>query len=176
MLSIQPLGLHSSDEELRSVGVLTGIGHRQITGSEMLQNKVLVRKLLAVDRPAASSEEINHKLGFSREVSGYPSPLVKSPPWSMKFLMTRWKALPLYPSGLVLVASVAKFSTVLGTMSPNSPISILPAAAPPMVMSKKTAMEKGKRKERKKVKIWSHLSWSPWDHHSGHQLCCCNWR
>ena len=66
----------------------------------------------------------------------------------MKLLMTRWKALPLYPSGLVLVASVAKFLTVLGTTSPNSPISMVPAFDPPMVMSKKTVVEKEKRKER----------------------------
>merc|ERR1719342_1684902 len=44
-------------------------------------------------------------------------------------LVTLWR---------VLVAKVAKFSTVFGTTSPKRPISILPTSCPPMLMSKKT--------------------------------------
>merc|ERR1719339_928692 len=68
-----------------------------------------------------------------------PSPLVKSPPCSMKSLITLWNLLPLYPSpASSLLASCTKFSTVLGTVLPNRPISILPAASPSMVMSNQT--------------------------------------
>ena len=176
MLPVQPGGLHSGDEELRAVGVLASIGHGQPAGALVLQSEVLVLELVAVDGlpTSPSNTNVKPKLDF-RQRSDYPSPLVKSPPCSMKLLMTRWKALPLYPSGLVLVASVAKFSTVLGTTSPNSPISMVPSATPPMVMSKKTGMEKEKRKEKEKLEIQTHLSGSPWDQ-SEHQLCCCSWR
>ena len=67
-----------------------------------------------------------------------PSWLVKSPPWSMKSLMTRWKIDPPYPSGLVLWANSKKFLTVLGTVLPKSPTSIVPTGSPPMVISKET--------------------------------------
>ena len=49
MLSIEPGGLLCGDEELRSVGVLAGVGHGQPSGAEMLQLEVLVGELLAVD-------------------------------------------------------------------------------------------------------------------------------
>ena len=54
MLPIQPRGLDSGDEELRSVGVLAGISHGQPTCSDVLQSEVLVRKLVAVDGLSAS--------------------------------------------------------------------------------------------------------------------------
>ena len=49
MLPIQPRGLDSGDEKLRSVGVLAGVGHGQPACSNVLQSEVLVRKLVAVD-------------------------------------------------------------------------------------------------------------------------------
>jgi len=49
VLAIQPGCLGSAEEELRPVGVLAGVGHRQNTGSGMLQLKVLIFKLVAVD-------------------------------------------------------------------------------------------------------------------------------
>merc|ERR1711884_293304 len=54
MLPIQPGGLHSGDEELRSVGVAPGIGHGQPAGSEVLQLEVLVLELVAIDGLSAS--------------------------------------------------------------------------------------------------------------------------
>ena len=54
MLPIQPRGLDSGDEELRSVGVLAGVGHGQPASSDVLQSEVLVRKLVAVDGLSAS--------------------------------------------------------------------------------------------------------------------------
>ena len=67
-----------------------------------------------------------------------PSPLVKSPPWINKFLMTAWNLLPLYPKPFSWVAKATKFLTVFGTTSPNRPISILPTSFPPIMMSKNT--------------------------------------
>ena len=59
MLPIQPGGLHSGDEELRSVGVAPGIGHGQPAGSEVLQLEVLVLELVAIDGLSASPSNIN---------------------------------------------------------------------------------------------------------------------
>merc|ERR1719245_811089 len=74
-----------------------------------------------------------------------PLPAVKSPPWHINSGITRWKALPLKWSGLPdfpvpfsPVHKQRKFSAVFGATSALSSITILPAAAPPMVMSKKT--------------------------------------
>ena len=44
MLPVQPGGLHSGDEELRSVGVFPGISHGQPSSTNMLQGEVLVSK------------------------------------------------------------------------------------------------------------------------------------
>ena len=66
-------------------------------------------------------------------------------PWHMKPGMTRWNPDPLKCSGLPdcpipfsPVHKHLKFSTVLGTVSAYSSNTILPAGAPPMVMSKNT--------------------------------------
>jgi len=55
VLSVEPGGLGGGDEELRSVGVGSGIGHRQPSGAEVLQHEVLVGKLLAVDGTTAGT-------------------------------------------------------------------------------------------------------------------------
>lgn len=49
MTVIQPRGLHGGDEELRSVGVGTGVGHRHDSGSGVLQGEVLVLEFVTVD-------------------------------------------------------------------------------------------------------------------------------
>merc|ERR1711920_188479 len=48
-----------------------------------------------------------------------PSPLVKSPPWIMNDLITRWNLDPLYPKPFSPVQSARKFSAVFGTTSPH---------------------------------------------------------
>lgn len=53
--SVQPAGLLDRDEELRTVGVLAGVGHRQPSGSIVLQLEVLVSEALTVDRAASGS-------------------------------------------------------------------------------------------------------------------------
>lgn len=55
MLSIEPRGLHSADEELRTVGVGSSIGHGHNAGTSVLQGKVLILELVTVDGLATSS-------------------------------------------------------------------------------------------------------------------------
>jgi hypothetical protein len=49
MGTVQPRGNDSGDEELRSVGVLAGVGHGEQTRLSVLQLEVLVSELLSVD-------------------------------------------------------------------------------------------------------------------------------
>lgn len=63
----------------------------------------------------------------------------------MKSLITRWNLLPLYPSPCGFSASCLKFSAVFGTVPPNKPITIRPAGTPPIVISKKTFINKTKK-------------------------------
>jgi hypothetical protein len=44
-----PGGLNSSNEELAPIGVWAGIGHTEVKGTLMLELKVLISKLLAID-------------------------------------------------------------------------------------------------------------------------------
>jgi hypothetical protein len=55
VLSIEPLGLDGTQEELTSVGSWSGVGHRKDTGSSVLKLKVLVLELVAVDGFSTSS-------------------------------------------------------------------------------------------------------------------------
>lgn len=41
---------------------------------------------------------MHHNMGGGDKLPPVPSPLVKSPPWIIKSLMTLWNLLPLYPS------------------------------------------------------------------------------
>merc|ERR1711997_347833 len=68
MLPIQPLGLDSGDEELRAVGVLASIGHRQPAGALVLQSEVLVLELVPVDRLSASSVSSGEVSALEHEV------------------------------------------------------------------------------------------------------------
>lgn len=49
MLAIQPWGCSSAEEELRAVGVWTGVGHAEYTRSIVLQFEVLIIKGVPVD-------------------------------------------------------------------------------------------------------------------------------
>lgn len=56
VLAIQPAGLLQGDEELRAVGVRTGVRHAQPSGAVVAQLEVLVLEFVAVvDRFAAGS-------------------------------------------------------------------------------------------------------------------------
>lgn len=51
--AVEPRRLLHRDEELRSVCVLTGVGHRQPAGSVVSELEVLVGEAFAVDRAAS---------------------------------------------------------------------------------------------------------------------------
>ena len=53
--TIEPRGGDSGDEELRAVGVLASVGHRELTGTGVLDPEVLVVELLAPDGPATGA-------------------------------------------------------------------------------------------------------------------------
>ena len=55
MLSVEPPGLGGVDEELRSVGSGTGIGHGEDSGAGVLLQEVLVGKLGSIDRLTSSA-------------------------------------------------------------------------------------------------------------------------
>ena len=55
VLAVQPRCDDSGDEELGTVGVSTGVGHREEAGLGVLQLEVLVCELLAVDGLATSA-------------------------------------------------------------------------------------------------------------------------
>mmetsp|Transcript_98178 Transcript_98178/g.253894 ORF Transcript_98178/g.253894 Transcript_98178/m.253894 type:complete len:229 (+) Transcript_98178:190-876(+) len=47
--TIEPLGLHGTDEELRAVGVGAGVGHAKESWAHVLELEVLVAELRAID-------------------------------------------------------------------------------------------------------------------------------
>jgi len=55
VLSVEPLGLGGADEELRSIGSRSGIGHGEDSGAGVLLSEVLVGELGAVDRLASGA-------------------------------------------------------------------------------------------------------------------------
>jgi len=55
MFAIQPLCLNSTQEELRSISVLSSISHGQNSWSSVLQCEVLIREFLSIDRLPASA-------------------------------------------------------------------------------------------------------------------------
>jgi len=79
MLAVQPRSDYRGHEELRSVGVRSSVGHRQKTRFLVSQSKVLVTKLLPIDRfPACSvvSREISTLQHESRNNSVERRPLI----------------------------------------------------------------------------------------------------
>jgi len=55
VLAIEPASWHSGDEKLRSVRVGASISHGQKARLSVFRQKVLIRKFLAIDGPAAST-------------------------------------------------------------------------------------------------------------------------
>lgn len=55
VLAVEPRGNDSGDEELRAVGVGTGVGHGEEERSVVTELEVLVGELVAVDGLAASA-------------------------------------------------------------------------------------------------------------------------
>lgn len=68
MLTVQPLGLDGAKEELRAVGVSASVGHRQDSGTGMLQSEILVLKTLTVDRHTTSAIALSEIAALTHEV------------------------------------------------------------------------------------------------------------
>src|SRR5699024_7757584 len=68
VLAIQPGSLHGGDEELGSVGVGSSIGHRHDTGAGVLEVKVFVLKLVAIDGLATGAVVVGEVAALAHEV------------------------------------------------------------------------------------------------------------
>jgi len=67
MLSVKPGGLCRTQKELRSVCILSSIGHRQNTRSGVFQCEVLISELLAVDRLATGTVALGEVAALTHE-------------------------------------------------------------------------------------------------------------
>jgi len=72
VLAVQPGGLGGAEEELRAVGVGSSVGHRQDSGSGMLEVEVLVLELVAVDRLASGSVVVGEVSTLAHELGDHP--------------------------------------------------------------------------------------------------------
>jgi PIN domain nuclease of toxin-antitoxin system len=68
MGTIQPRGNDSGDEELRSVGVLAGVGHGEQTRLSVLQVEVLISELLSVDGLSTGAVSLGEVATLKHEV------------------------------------------------------------------------------------------------------------
>jgi hypothetical protein len=68
MLAIEPASDHSSDEELRAVGIAASIGHAEQTFLGVLELEVLIIEPVAVDRFAASAITLGEVTTLDHEV------------------------------------------------------------------------------------------------------------
>jgi hypothetical protein len=68
VLAIQPRGEDSGDEELRSVGVRTSVGHGEKTNLGVLQLEVFVFKLVTVDALSSSSVSSSEVTSLEHEL------------------------------------------------------------------------------------------------------------
>lgn len=71
MLAIQPGGLDGGDEELRTVGVLSGVGHGEETRTSVGELEVLVSELLSVDGLTSSSVALGEVSSLEHEVGDH---------------------------------------------------------------------------------------------------------
>jgi len=68
VLSIEPLGLDCAEEELRSVGVGSAVGHGQDSGTVMFQLEVFVTELLTEDTLATGSVLVGEVTSLAHEL------------------------------------------------------------------------------------------------------------
>jgi hypothetical protein len=68
MTVVQPRGLHGGDEELRSIGVGTGVSHRHDSWSGVLQGEVLILEFVSVDGLASSAVVVGEVSALAHEV------------------------------------------------------------------------------------------------------------
>lgn len=68
MFSIQPRGDNSSNEKLRTVGILSSIGHRQETRTSVFEFKVLIGEAITIDGFSASTVTTGEVAALDHEV------------------------------------------------------------------------------------------------------------
>lgn len=68
MSVIQPGCFHGGDEELGSVGIGTGVRHRQNPETGMLQGEVFIRELVAIDGLTAGTIVIGKVTPLAHEI------------------------------------------------------------------------------------------------------------
>lgn len=68
MASIKPAGLLDRDEELRPVGIFSSIGHRQPSGSVVLQLEVLIGEFFPVDGFAPGAVSLGEVASLDHEI------------------------------------------------------------------------------------------------------------
>lgn len=68
---IQPGGLHGGDEELGSVGVRAGVGHRHDSGAGVSQDEVLILELVAIDGLATGAVVVLEVTTLAHEVRNH---------------------------------------------------------------------------------------------------------
>ena len=68
MGAVEPAGDDGGDEELRAVGVLASVRHREHVGSGVLLDKVLIGELLAVDGLATSAVVASEVTALAHEL------------------------------------------------------------------------------------------------------------
>jgi len=71
VLAVQPRGGYGAQEELRSVRVGTGVGHRQHSRSGVLLNEVLIVELVSVDRLSSGSIPIGEVTSLAHELGDH---------------------------------------------------------------------------------------------------------
>lgn len=71
MSSIKPRGLDSGDKELGTIGVGACIGHREDSGSSVLQNEVFVGEFLTIDGLATSAIVVREVSALEHEIGDY---------------------------------------------------------------------------------------------------------
>lgn len=71
MTVVQPACLDSGDEELRSIGVGTSVGHRQAAGFGVLEREVLIFELVAIDGLATGAIVIGEVAALAHEVGNH---------------------------------------------------------------------------------------------------------
>eukprot|EP01083_Nonionella_stella_P244290 850409_1 len=67
VLSVQPCRLGRAEEELGSVGVGSGVGHGEDSGSGVLEDEVLVGELVAVDGLSSGSVVVGEIASLAHE-------------------------------------------------------------------------------------------------------------
>lgn len=68
---IEPGGLHGGDEELGSVGVRAGVGHRHDSGASVSQDEVLILELVAVDGLSTGAIVVLEVTALAHEVRNH---------------------------------------------------------------------------------------------------------